>query len=56
MRVQNVQHATLYSCLDITWKCRKVAWDDGEDVIYSEGRLQTDGWQHCGVTEDGEKV
>jgi hypothetical protein len=28
-----VQHATLYSCLGITWNCHKVARDDFEDVI-----------------------
>jgi hypothetical protein len=25
-------HATLHSCLEIPWRCCKVAWDDCEDV------------------------
>ena len=30
---QNVQHATLHSCLKVTWGSQKAARDDYEDVI-----------------------
>ena len=30
---QNVQHAMLNSCSEVTWSCPKVALDDCEDAI-----------------------
>jgi hypothetical protein len=53
---QNGRHMTMHSCLAITWSCHTVMRDDYEDVVQSAGRLQTDGWWRCGVTENEEKV
>ena len=30
---QNIQHAVLHGCLEITWSCHEVARDNCEDVI-----------------------
>jgi hypothetical protein len=40
---QNIQHTMLHSCLEITWSCCKVAWDNYEGVIWSAGHLQAEG-------------